>query len=540
MQKESRTKNSLRNTFWGILYKIIAIILPFLTRTIIIRLLGIEYAGISSLFTSILSVLSLTELGFSTAILYSMYKTVAENNTEKTNAFLNYYKKVYRIVAIVILLIGSLVCARIDLFIVGDVPSDLNIYVVYLLFLLSTVSSYSFFAYTTVLFSANQRDDIAFRINIGISIFREIAQLVLLVIFRNYYLFVLIALCANIIHNLISYFITRKIFPEFKAKGNISLEEKNKLKKNVSGLMIGKLSVVSRNSFDSIVISAFLGLAATAIYNNYYYIMYSVFGLIYYFCSGMRTSIGNKIAIDTKENNYKDMINFSFGFYVIYAICSSMMLCLFQPFMAIWVGQENTAGLMLAILMVIYFFLYCSTAVVSQYWEGAGLFWENKTRFIVEAAANLVLDVVFAVLFGINGIILATIVTMLFSTNIFGVYIVFKHYFKGCDIKKYFFNHLLYTLVCAISCFVSFIICEFISISGFLGLLYRAYISFVIPLIFIILLFFKKAEFKAMFLMLKNIVIKHFKIKFGIFVASLTSFLAFFGIALLVVYFLII
>lgn len=538
IQEQSRTKNSIRNTFWGLIYKAIAIILPFATRTIIIKYLGMEYLGVNSLFTSILSVLSLTELGFNTAILYSMYKTVANKDIEKSNALLNFYKKVYRVVALIILLVGSLVCIKIDWFIAGDVPSGLNIYVVYAFFLLSSVSSYSFFAYAAILFSANQREDISYRIHIIVFALRELTQIILLIIFRNYYIYVAIILFANIVNNLLSYFVVRKKFPVFRATGKLDSSDKKQLRKSVGGLMIGKLSVVSRNSFDSIVISSFLGLVAAAIYSNYYYIMISVFGLIYYFCSGLRTSIGNKIATDTPQNNYKDMMDFTFGFFVISCICSSIMICLFQPFMCLWVGERFVSSLALPILMVVYFYFYCSTGIISQYWEGAGLFWENRIRYIVEAISNLVLDVVLVMFFKLPGVILATIITMFFYTNIWGSVIIFKHYFKKCSLKKYFLNQFLYAVIAFFVCLLSFLICQFVTSNGVLGLVYKAFISLLIPCIILPLTFSKTAEFKNLFAKLKILIPNYFRISANSFIIVLYSILliGFIAIKILVFY----
>lgn len=535
---QSRVKNSARNIFWGMAYKLIAVVLPFFSRTIIIRWIGIEYAGISSLFTSIISILSLTELGFNTAILYSMYKTVAVGDTDKTNALLNFYKKAYRVVAFLVLAIGSLLCIKIDLFISGDIPSDINIYAIYIIFLLTSASSYSFFAYTAVLLLAHQREDISHRINIIVSLCREVIQLALLIIFRNYYFYISVALVASIVHNLVSFFVVRKKYPVYKAKGILTKDEKRSLRKSVSGLMIGKMSVVSRNSFDSIVISSFLGIIATAIYNNYYYIMFSVFGLIYYFCSGLRTSVGNKIATDSPNNNYEDMMKFSLGFFVIACFCSAIMLSLFQPFMILWVGEEYTAEWTLPVLMVVYFFLYCSTGIISQYWEGSGLFWENKTRYIIEAAANLGLNILLGFYFGLNGIILATIITMFLSSNIWGPIILFKHYFQGCSLGKYLFNQLYYSLIVFGVCLMSFSISERLLVSGFIGLVYRVAISVSISAFLIPVMLFWTKEFNQIVIFAKSIIGKYKKLSFKTIVVTLYSVLIVADIALFVCYFL--
>lgn len=158
--KIERTKNAIRNTKWGVLEKVVHIFLPFLVRTILIHVLSAQHAGISSLFSSILQILSLTELGFSNAIVYSMYKPIAEDDKAKVCALLNIYRKAYRVIGIVILALGLAVLPFLSRLVHGDVPADTNLYYLYLIYLVNTVFSYFFFAYQTSLLAANQRTDV--------------------------------------------------------------------------------------------------------------------------------------------------------------------------------------------------------------------------------------------------------------------------------------------------------------------------------------------------------------------------------------------
>ena len=506
MKETSRTKNTARNIIWGLLLKITAVFLPFINRTVIIRTLGIEYAGVANLFASILSVLSLAELGINSAILFSMYKTIAENNISKTNALLNYYKKAYNVIGVIILVVGICICFKLDIFIAGDYPSDLNIYIVFLLYLLNSVSSYYFNAYSALVLTANQREDINFKINIIVNLSREFIQFLVLVLFKNYYLFTGVLIVSTIVHNIIAFSQSKKKYPNLVAEGLLNNDEKRILRKQISGLVIGKLSVVSRNSFDSIVISSFLGLIPTAIYGNYYYIMNALFGLIYYFCSGMRASIGNKIATASVDENYKDMLSFSYGFYVIYGSCTVCLYCLYQPFMELWVGSKYLSSSILPLLMSLYFFLFCGVGIISQYWEAAGLFWENRIRFIAEAIVNLVCNIIFVQLWGINGIISATIVSMFFATNILGPYISFKYYFKNCDIKKYFLKQLMYLIVTLVVALLCYWACKRIIIGGVIGILIKGILCFLFSFSINILVFINTNELSSMISLFNRLV----------------------------------
>ena len=207
MKDSSRKQKSVKNILWGVIFKCISLVLPFVNRTIIIRFLGIEYTGISNLFTSILSVLSLAELGINSAILFSIYKTIAENDVEKTNAYLSYYKKAYRYIGIIVLSIGLIICCRLEKFIAGDYPKSINIYYVFIIYLLNSVLSYFFFSYVTIILVANQREDIVHRISLSVMLLGQVVQLCILYCMRNFYLYIFISLLTTVSTNFVSFII---------------------------------------------------------------------------------------------------------------------------------------------------------------------------------------------------------------------------------------------------------------------------------------------------------------------------------------------
>lgn len=299
--KLERTKNSVRNAFYGMVYRLVSILMPFVVRTVFIRMLGIEFLGLNSLFTSILTVLNLTELGFSSAIVFCMYKPIAEDNTDEINALLAFYKKVYRCIGLIIFLIGIVLVPILPHLINGSYPNNVNIVSIYLIYLINTVLSYFMFAYLGSLITAFQRDDIISKINIVITTLMYLAQIVILVTLKNYYAYILIMPLFTVINNIRIAMIANKMFPQYKPVGKISNESKREIKEKISGLVIFKICYVSRNAFDSIFISMFLGLADTAIYNNYYYIMNAVVGITSVLTSSVLAGAGNSVASDSVE-----------------------------------------------------------------------------------------------------------------------------------------------------------------------------------------------------------------------------------------------
>ena len=379
-----RRKNTIRNMIWGTVNRLIATVIPFITRTIIINQLGNEYLGLNSLFTSILQILNLTELGVSSAIVYFMYKPIAEKNEEKICALLNLYKKIYRIIGVVILLIGLILLPFLNYLISGDIPDDINIYILYLIYLFNTVVTYWLFAYKKSLLQAFQRNDIVSKVNSVLSIMQAILQMIIIFVFKNYYLYVIIMPIITIVNNICSAVISKKKYPKYMPKGNVSENLKKELKKKVSGLMIYKICTTTRNSLDSIFISAFLGLNSVAIYNNYYMIMSSIVTFLSIITNSMTSGIGNSVAIETPKKNYNDMNKFNFVYMLLAGWCTVCLICLYQPFMELWVGTEYMLGMDCVILFGLYFYSLGIGAIRAVYSDAAGLWWESKYRAIAE------------------------------------------------------------------------------------------------------------------------------------------------------------
>ncbi len=207
---DSKTKNSSRNLAFGLVLKFYQLILPFVIRTIIIKVLGIEYAGLNSLFASLIQTLNIAELGVGTALVFSMYKPIAEGDKDRICALMRLYKIYYRLIGLVILVIGLLLIPFLPRLINGDVPDDINLYILYFFNLGATVLSYWLFAYKNSLFQAHQRNDVASKVTIITNTIQYIIQILLLFLLKNYYYYVIILLFSQIMNNIIIAFLADK------------------------------------------------------------------------------------------------------------------------------------------------------------------------------------------------------------------------------------------------------------------------------------------------------------------------------------------
>lgn len=491
----NRTTNTVRNIVCGIINKIICLIIPFFIRTIMIKKMGSEYLGLNSLFTSILQVLNLTELGFSSAIVFSMYKPIANNDKKIICALMNFYKRIYRIIGVVILTVGLLITPLIPRLINGSVPKDINIYILYILYLLNTVITYFLFAYKSALLNAEQRTDIISNINSVISIILYVTQIIIMITIKNYYLFVILIGITNILNNIVISIVADKKYPELKCKGEIDKTTKEDIKKRVYGLMIQKICATTRNSLDSIFLSMFLGLNIVAIYNNYYTIMNGVISILSILTSSMIASIGNSIVTDSIQKNYKDLEKFNFIYMWISGFCTIFMLCEYQTFMKLWMGEKFLFPMTSVVLFCIYFYLLKVGDILSSYYQATGLWYEGKYRAFAETILNIILNYILGKFFGVNGIICATIISLFLINFLYGSTIIFKYYFKEISPLGYFSKHFLYFFSTLLSCVVTYYFCNFISFGNMIDLLLRAIICLIVPNVIFLIIYMKNEQF---------------------------------------------
>lgn len=459
--KLERTKNSINNAIWGFMNKAVMLLGPFIVRTVLIYKLSADYAGLNSLFSSILSILSLSELGFSNAIVYSMYKPIAEDDSKKICALLRLYRKAYRIIGLVILGVGLLLTPFLRFMIKGSLPPDVNLYILYFIFLFNTVISYFLFAYKTSILSAHQREDVVSKNTMRVNACLYIAQVLVLVFSGNFYIYVITIPLSTIAINIINSNTVNRMYPSYRPEGYVSDELRGEIKKQIYGLTIGKVAGATRNTFDSIVISAYFGLTMVTIYNNYYYIINALNDVFLIILGSITAGVGNKIVTDSEEDNYKDFKKFFYIYMWLTIWCVSVLASLYQPFMELWMGQKYMLPEISMILFCIYFFHLRLGDINYVYYQAAGLWWNGRYREVVEAVLNITLNFILGKFFGVNGVILATLISM-WSIFFYSSGLVYKGYFKHEKVSDYLISCLKFILTGAVSIALCYIICKFI------------------------------------------------------------------------------
>lgn len=485
--KESRLVNSLRNVVFGLLKYSVSIIFPFITRTVIIYSMGKEYVGINSLFSSILQVLSLSELGFSNAIVFYMYAPIAKGDTDKVCSLLNLFRKIYRICGFVILGVGIAISPFVDRLIKGDYPASINIYFVFIMLVFNTALSYFFCGYKTALFIAYQRSDIESKVQIFSNLLMNLLQILVIVFFHNYYLFVICMLCATLFSNYLLYYFSKKHFPQIKSQGVLDTYEKKNIYAKVKALFGHQLDAVIINSVDNIVISTFLGLNVLTNYSNYYFIVNAVISIVIMIANSFVASIGNGIAVDSVDDNYSFFMTFNYAIGLINIVCSSLMIVLYQDFMYIWMGTDGLLGLSTVICLVLSFYCRQMRRGVLTYKNAIGIWQEDKFKPYVAAITNLILNIVLVNMIGLNGVVISTIISVIFIETPWETIILFKVYFKK-GLKKFIFSQIYVGIKLVLVGFVSYFVLRLFIVESIWGFALKL-LSSCVFVVFITILF---------------------------------------------------
>jgi O-antigen/teichoic acid export membrane protein len=473
----------------------------------------VEYVGLNSLFSSIIQVLSLSELGISSAIVFSLYEPIANDDKELICAYMGFLRKMYIIIGIIITAIGLLILPFLPNLIKGDIPKGINIYLLYLIYLLNTSIGYFAFAYKNAIINAYQRNDIVSNINTITQVFMYITQVLILVTTKNYYIYLLAMPLFMLCNNIITAITANKMFPEYRCKGELSKYEVKNVKHQVMGLMVHRLCQISRNSFDSIFISAYLGLQMVAIYSNYYYVMNALIGIFAVISNALVAGVGNSIATESESKNYNDFKKINFIYMTFAGWCTIFMLCLYQTFMDIWVGKELMFNFKIVVLLCIYFYALKMGDVRGMYSDAAGLWWKNRYRAIVEAVLNILLNAVLVNYFGIYGIIIATLISLLLINFIWGSQIIFKYYFKSFKPTEFFLLHFNYSVVSTIIAIVTYIVCLQNHSVGLVKLITDGLICCFIPPIMYVVIYRKTKEYKVVKNWVKDLYFEKVKFK---------------------------
>ena len=492
---DSRTKNSVKNIIYTVGGQLCKEFLSFVVRTVFIRTLAVEYLGVNGLFTNILSFLSLAEMGVGSAIIFSMYKPMAEHDESKLQMYMAVYKKVYTTIGIFVLVLGFTLTPFLNFF-MKERPDIPHLELIYILYVLNTGVTY-FFAYKGSIFNADQRAYVVTNNTTIFNIIQSVVRIVVLLTTHNFIAYLSLSIVVVYLQNFNIARKANRTYPFIKenSKEKLPKEETKQLKKNISALMMHKIGSVILNSSDNLIISKFVGVLSVGVYSNYSLITNAIKSTFDMVMGAIGTSVGNLCAKEDKDKVYQVhnailLLNIWIG-----AFCVICLFNLLNPFITIWLGKDYLFPLSTVLAIVISFYIQVTMRTGEMFKSASGLFWNDRYAPIAQCLINIIVSIVLAKKYDITGIFIGTSVAMLFTKWWITPYVLFKYKFQ-MPLKKYFIPYGKFTGVGFIAFMITTICTNFIHSSLIVSFMGKMIICILLPNIIFILCFFKTKEFQ--------------------------------------------
>ena len=494
-----RKKKSLYNVLFSSILYFITMIFTFVTQAVIVKILGIEYSGVNGLFTNILTMLSIAELGIGTSIIFKLYNPIAQNDIDKIKSWLKFYKRCYIIIAIVVLTIGVIIIPFVPV-IVGKTSINENVLVLYFISLIDVVLSYVM-TYKRSLLYADQKNYVINIVHIGYVAFMNCTQIIVIAITKNYLYFLLIKLIYRVLENVIINIYVNKKYPYVKESANeIEPVEKKDIFERIKAIFLQKISFVVNKGIDNIVISIFMGVMTVGYYTNYNLVATTLCGIIFQVISAFMASVGNLLTENNSSKNYSVYRKITFLNSSMTAIAISGFLCAIQSFVKMWVGGSYVLDLGIVIAFCVYIYSDSIRRSITIYKEAAGICKEDKYVYIIMALINLISSIVLCKFIGISGVILGTALSYLFLIFYSYPKYIFQNVFKiGC--KEYYFEKIKFIIVIIVSSLISYFVTNntYNINSSILNFIANGSAALLITTIIICIAYFKSEELRSVF-----------------------------------------
>lgn len=491
-----RTKHSIKNISINLFSQIVIIMLGFLSRKVFLDSLGSEYLGINGLLTNVLSAMVLIEGGIGISIVYNLYKPLAEGNKEDIIALVQLYKKAYTVLAVIMVCISYFIYPMIDKIIV-DGSNVKGVQIVYFLFVAKNVVCY-LYGYKWALINADQRGYHLTKNNLIFQVISIIGKIIILILTKNYMLYLLIEFVLFIIQNICNSMIVNKLYPYIKTKEkyNIDKDIKVNINKNVRAMFVQNIGSYAISSTDNIIVSTFINVSLVGIYSNYTMIIDQLSSLVSTVINGVSNSVGNLIAVESKEKVYF-IFNISyFMSFLIYSISFIFLFNLTEPFISWWLGKEYILDKFTFIVLLINFYISGIRNSVVIFKSKAGLFSQDKYAVVVQGVINLVFSIILVKKLGLVGVFLGTTISYIALSFWNQPRILYKYVFNK-SLVDYFKKYILYLILTILVCLITTNICNiFVVGDGFVSLVFKGIICITTPSLIYIFIFYKTNEFK--------------------------------------------
>ena len=491
-----RTINSLKNAIFNFGNSLVINLLKFISRIVFVKYLSSVYLGVNGLLSNVLGLLALTELGIGTAIGYSLYKPLADSNEEKCKSLMNFYRVAYRVIALVVLVLGLILLPLLPWFI-KDSSGIENLSIIYLIFLANMVIGY-LFSYKRTLITADQKNYKITPFLAFFSLLTTVLQIISLVIFHNYIIYLVIQVICTLLENItVNRYINKK-YPYLKDINHakkLAPNELKEIKTNIFALMAHKVGSYVLSATDNLVISKFIGIVTVGIYSNYVLIHSTISNFIYSFISNSTASLGNLIASEDKEKETAVFYEMNFIVYCLYGVSSICLLFVFNPFIELVFGAKYLLNFDVVILIVLNYYLVGLNQVPIIFQSAAGVYKYDKYVPLLEAGVNLTVSIILVNYIGFAGVLIGTFISYLLPLFIKPI-IVFRHVLNK-NVLAYFRGFIKQFILLGVSSAIIYVIINALNINSLvLQIIINLLLSLIIPTMLIIILYGKSEPFR--------------------------------------------
>ena len=508
-QQSSRTLNTIRNSSFGIIEYCFTMVAAFVVRTFFIRYMAQEYLGFNGLFSNIISMFSLAEMGIGNALGFMLYGSLASNDEHKTRQIMAYYRKVYFAIAAVVLVIGLVLMPFLPQLIkeMPDVPE--SIYLIYILYVIDSVGSY-LLAYKQAVISRDQKGYI---ISVGFTIYTlvmSIGQILVIVICQNFILYLVIQFVSRFLKNICLGLVSDKLYPYLKDNHEVlGKDDRQIIKNDTKALLLYRISGRVTSSTDNIIISRFIGLAAVGLYSNYYLVTHACYSLIKKGLSGISASAGNLYSHGERDAVEKLFCAGTFFAYWAYGFFSAVFFTVLDPFIKVWAGRNYVLDRPTVIIIIVNFFFMGLTESYGIFREAFGLFVQGRFRPVASSITNLGLSLIFVRFLGLFGVFLGTFVSYVAFNYWYDPFVIYKHAVKKSS-RKFWIKSFIYLITTIILCVLSIAItyATTYELTGYMQIFTRCIEVTVLFNVMIIVLFWKTQEFKYIYTKLLSTIFK--------------------------------
>lgn len=482
---QSRTKNSFRNILFSLANQLITILLGFVNRSVFIWTLGVGYLGISGLFSDILTMLSLADLGFGVALTYSMYKPLAEKDYDRLAALTGLYRRVYRIIALAVTVIGLALVPFLKYLINLKHPIP-HITLYYLMFLANTVASY-LVVYKTSILTADQKDYLLKKYQSIFSIGSTACMTVFLLVTHSYFIYLLIQAIFTYSQNFYSSYVAEKQYPFIKKHVSMPIKEVKEIFKNLYSVFLYKISGVLLNATDNTIISVMIGTGMVGYYSNYSMVTLQVTNLVNTIFYSLTASLGNLVVREKARRRYQVFKAIQSVSDIFSSICTACLFLLFQDLIHVWLGNHFLLNDLTLLAIICNFYLGVILLPIWIYREATGLYQQTKYVMLFTAAINLVLSCLMAKVFGVAGVLFASAIARLLTYFWYEPVLLFRKYFSASSLS-YFASILKNILVTILVIYANKLLFNRIIVNGWIMLFVKAlcigFVSLMITLLF--------------------------------------------------------